>query len=595
MADQETKDAIQETALTVVQEQQSIVGGAMVGAAGTGVLAEGSQSQFDILEQIRDLQLRAVRGISDVATKIGQLVTLDKEAERRAREDATELAKENQGAPGVGGESIDIPPDPEAERQGGMLSGLLGKLGGFLLALPGVAFITRLLAPITAFFGRGGMLFKVFGRFGPIGLIIGGFALLYKYSDEIAKALAPALDKIKELLPKLKPVMDFLIMIGDFLIKNILEGIGGALTYVIEAITRVVDGFIMLFDGDILGGLNEIFGGIFDFVLAIPKAILETVINILTPLATAVGEFFTNLYNDIISYVNDVVTKIGDWFISLKDNIITFFVDAYNAVKQTITDAVQGAFNFISDIFNSIADFMSESYTKAKNFVTGLPDRILSFISNMFSPIIDFFNNIGNRIKMTINGVIDALPLPGFVKDKIRFDVEPTQDELDAETNNAFEKLEAPKVDSGEMSNNDQFFADINKHKDAIQKFMEETGQRLDLQATRFLYNDGMQMYSFKAPDGTNTLLSAKGFDGGAQENIDFIKSGASFKIIGNNTPNVTASDVAPIEAVETKPIVIQKGGDTNTASVQQKTDVYSGTLDTGVDSYHDRAAFNYT
>ena len=70
MADQETKDAIQETALTVVQEQQSIVGGAMVGAAGAGVLAEGSQSQFDILEQIRDLQLRAVRGINEVATKL---------------------------------------------------------------------------------------------------------------------------------------------------------------------------------------------------------------------------------------------------------------------------------------------------------------------------------------------------------------------------------------------------------------------------------------------------------------------------------------------------------------------------------------------
>ena len=38
---------------------------------------------------------------------------------------------------------------------------------------------------------------------------------------------------------------------------------------------------------------------------------------------------------------------------------------------------------------------------------------------------------------------------------------------------------------------------------------------------------------------------------------------------------------------------LIQKGGDTNTASVQQKTDVYSGSLDTGIDTYHDRAAFN--
>ena len=107
MADQETKDAIESTALTVVQEQQNIVGSAMVGAAGAGVLAEGSQSQFDILEQIRDLQLRAVRGISEVATKLGQMLTFDKEAERREREDATELAKEQSGDLGPGAEAGD--------------------------------------------------------------------------------------------------------------------------------------------------------------------------------------------------------------------------------------------------------------------------------------------------------------------------------------------------------------------------------------------------------------------------------------------------------------------------------------------------------
>ena len=143
------EDTIQSTALTVVQEQQNIVGGAMVGAAGAGVLDVGSQSTFDVLEQIRDLQLRAVRGISDVATKIGQLVTLDKDAERREREDATELAKERAGDDvGSGEEGQDVPPDPEAEKQGGMLTGALAKIGGFLLAIPGVGFIVKLFAPI---------------------------------------------------------------------------------------------------------------------------------------------------------------------------------------------------------------------------------------------------------------------------------------------------------------------------------------------------------------------------------------------------------------------------------------------------------------
>ena len=79
MADQETKDAIQSTALAVVEQQQTIVGGALVGASGAAALTDGgSQSQFDILEQLRDLQLRAVRGISEVSYKVSRNTDVEK-------------------------------------------------------------------------------------------------------------------------------------------------------------------------------------------------------------------------------------------------------------------------------------------------------------------------------------------------------------------------------------------------------------------------------------------------------------------------------------------------------------------------------------
>src|SRR6056300_940308 len=405
------------TALAVVEEQQKVVGNALVAASGSAVLAENTDSSTQILEQIRDIQVRTLRGISEIAKGIKDIFDLDKLQDRREREDATELAKENQmpEPPGPAGEG-DVS-EQEADKKAG---GIFAFLGG----LPGAGLFKKMFAPIMAFFGKGGLLVKLFGKFGPLGALILGFTLVYKYSDEIAKALAPALDGIKKLIPKLKPLIDFLLMVGDFLIKNILEGLGSVMKYVIDAVTRVVDGFKMLFDGDILGGLSE-------FVLAIPKAILETVINILSPLATAVGEFFTNLYNDIVTYVTDVITSIGNWFISLKNNIVQFFIDAYETVKTTITDAINGAFTFFADIFNSISDFFSDSFNKVKDFITGLPDKILGFVSNMFKPITNFFASIGNRIKEAINGIVDALPLPDFVKDKMKFNITPTQSELD--------------------------------------------------------------------------------------------------------------------------------------------------------------------
>ena len=589
MADQETKDAIQSTALTVVQEQQKVVGGALVGAAGAGALTEGSlDSQSQILEQIRDIQLKTLRGIREVANKIGDMLSFDQDEARRQRDQATELAKEQQGV-GAGGDVGQVEDNPEAEEKAGKLKGLLGMVGGFLGGLPGAGFISKIFAPILGFFGKGGMLVKLFGKFGPLGALILGFTLVYKYSDEIAKALAPALDGIKKLIPKLKPVTDFLLMVGDFLIKNILEGLGSVMKYVIDAVTRVVDGFKMLFDGDILGGLSEIFGGVFDFVLAIPKAILETVTNILSPLATAVGEFFTNLYNDIVTYVTDVVKSIGDWFVSLKDNIVNFFVTAYENAKTQITNDINGMLNFVSDIFNTVYNAIADAVTAVKLFVVGIPDRIMSFVSSMFDPIVDFFSGIGTSIKNAINGIIDSLPLPDFIKNKVKFDTEPT----DAEIAQGSEELKEDKTPQGKG-----IVAQIQENKDKIQAYASARGLPFDLESTMLMNRDlkpgqkptimfGSSQYSDMIPldkldKNTEAIISGEAMT--AQEQMKAEKG----------EPKVTMKDLPPVDSKSGETVVINKGGDTNTQVANAKTDVHSGKLDTGVDSYHDRHAFAF-
>jgi hypothetical protein len=576
--------AEESTALSIVETQQNIVGGAMVGATDSAMTIEPVERTTELLETLVEVQMQTNRALAAIFGTLRETLGLDKLQDRRAKEDQTELDKEGAGRL-VGG-------DPDDERPtAGEADKASGGIFGFFGALPGSGMIKKLFAPILAFFGKSGLLVKLFGKFGPLGALILGFTLVYKYSDEISKALAPALDKIKELIPKLQPVIDFLKKVGDFLIKTLLENIGGLLENVIDSITTIIDGFTMLFEGDIMGGLKTIFQGVFDFLLAIPKAIFNTVTDILSPIVGSVMTFFKDLYDSIVLYVTDLVTSIGNWFNELATNIVTFFVDAYNTVKTTITNAVQGAFNFISDIFNSISDFMSSAYTKAKNFVTSLPDKILGFIANMFSPIIDFFNAIGNRIKTTINGVIDALPLPGFVKDKIKFDVEPTQDQLDSETDKSFEKLEAPEV--GNVSLNDAYFEAIDKNKDAIMKFMEETGTRLDLKGSRFhTENRGEPTLRFEESDGTATIFSAKSFDDGPSDEIKIVKGYQSSKIAASGSATMNEDDLFDEGMNNNGSIMYTTNNyNTNNSSVANQTDVHSGSLDTGVDTYHDKHA----
>ena len=141
------------TALSVVEAQQNIVGGTLVGAAGAGVLAETpSDSTSQILEQIREIQTQTLRAVRSVADGIMEMVAFDKLQDRRALEDKTEDEKEaNLGAiPGAtpgGGENI---ADDADQKTGGFF--------GFLGGLPGAGFLKKIIAPITAFFGKSGLL-----------------------------------------------------------------------------------------------------------------------------------------------------------------------------------------------------------------------------------------------------------------------------------------------------------------------------------------------------------------------------------------------------------------------------------------------------
>jgi len=577
------------SALAVVEEQQKVVGSALVAASGTAVLAENTDTSTEILEQIRFIQNQTLRAIREVADGIMEMVAFNKLQDRRALEDKTEDEKENIGAlPGEtpgGGEQI---ADDADQKTGGFF--------GFIGGLPGAGFLKKIIAPITAFFGKSGLLVKLFGKFGPLGALILGFTLIYKYSDEIAAALAPAIDKIKLLITKMQPLIDFLMKVGDFLIKNLLEGIGKALEYVIDSVMKVVDGFIKLFSGDIIGGLKDIFGGLFDFIIAIPKAMYEQVVKILSPLVDEIKTFFTDIYDSIKLYITETIDKIGQFFIDLKDNIVQFFTDAYETVKTTITDAINGAFTFFADIFNSISDFFSDSFNKVKDFVTSLPDKILGFVSNMFSPITDFFTSIGNRIKEAINGIVDALPLPDFVKDKMKFNVTPTQSQLDEVSTGDASVAEKIALDEakglttiagkydfkdGVLQQNGQDFRAIGPG--FAEAVAEEIGEQVKVAYDKTNKRYVVVKQDMALSERTGTTIASPDVD-----MTDIIGTG--------NTTNVKlpVGDIPDLENDNQGAVVVNNNNyNTSNSSVSSQTDVHSGKLDTGIDPYFEKSANN--
>ena len=581
MAEEENQNI--STALAIVEKQQNIVGSAIVGASGTTLLAEKTDGQSQILEQLRDLQVRAVRGIRDVANRLGEMLTFDRDQARKEKEQRAELAKESDTTEMVGPD-IDTGQEEQQVEEG---KGKLQMIGQFFAGLPGVGFISKLFKPILAFFGKGGMLVKLFGRFGPLGAFILAATLIYKYADEIAKALAPAVDTIKAIIVKLQPVIDVIMKIADFLIKGIIKGIGEALSFVFGTVEKFIDGFKKLFSGDILGGISDIFEGIVRAVFAIPLMI----VNFLKPL----------------------------------------FMDLVNLIAEPWNKMVNAVHKYIANIFSSITNFFGGLFDSISDFITGIPEKIMGFVKNMFSPIIDFFAGIGDRIKTVVNGIIDSLPLPKFIKDKMKFETKATKaaDEVITETgikakyvDDTMTGMKRERVSAGGATMQEGFdeaqgekygTAEITKSGTGHYEYEKGIMTPKEFEEYRKLDTEG-QLAFLKSLDEEEqkrremimNLRDKKiAFD---KQNADYIKKykvdepefmGPDDQMLQDyfnekilRQPKTKMEDVGPVEPATAPVTQIVNSSPVNSQTNVASSTTHAGKLDTGIDPYHDRHAY---
>ena len=71
--------------------------------------------------------------------------------------------------------------------------------------------------------------------------------------------------------------------------------------------------------------------------------------------------------------------------------------------------------------------------------------KISNFIGDMFAPVFDFFKSIGTAIKRAINAVIDMLPVPDFVKNKLKLSTDAPATES-AEAPSFVKNLQGPTL-----------------------------------------------------------------------------------------------------------------------------------------------------
>ena len=141
--------------------------------------------------------------------------------------------------------------------------------------------------------------------------------------------------------------------------------------------------------------------------------------NVIEP----IGNFFSDLWQDI----KDIANSVADWFVQAWTDIKDFFVDTWNSIKEKASNTWDGIKNVFSTVGNwfhdkvisPVGDFFSGMWGKlkkgAKDAWSGIKD-VFSTVANFFGDIFskawkkvkDIFSTGGKIFDGIKDGIVDA-------------------------------------------------------------------------------------------------------------------------------------------------------------------------------------------
>ena len=252
------------------------------------------------------------------------------------------------------------------------------------------------------------------------GLIFGLLALatmFKKYGKEIAEVLTPIVDGIKTFF------------------KAFSDDIGPLFDRALDIVKTAFSGIIDIFKGLFTGDASTFFGGV-------KKIFFDFPIKLVSYIGDA---FFSLLENALAAFgiESEMVTNIKNTFRKLPESIEAGIQAAVTFITETIPQ-------FFTDMQDAVVDKAKSIVTSIKTFFTDAFDNIKTTFTETIEGIGNFFSNIGDKIKTVINGAIDALPLPQFIKDKLKFETKAMKEAGDmvSETG-GLEKYKTEGIDPG--------------------------------------------------------------------------------------------------------------------------------------------------
>ena len=320
-----------------------------------------------------------------------------------------------------------------------LLGGLVSKVLGPIAKEIAGNLIKNIAGAITG--GEtGGLLASIGSAFSGIASAVGPvLAVIGKISLVVGGALMAVINFIKMLTDGFSWLNEILMVVGVALaavgavilgapaavaaaIAGIVASVATVIVVIKEHWEEIGEFFSQLFE-NILNWASETLDGIFEYWSGVGEWWSE---NVITPIT----EFFTQLGEDISTWANETITNIqefwsgvGAWF---DENVCRpvgkFFSDLWDGIKQTASDLwdnIVGIWEGASTWFEEhVTDPLGKAFEAAAEFIKSVINGIISTVEGMVNAVIKAINWLItqlNKLKIDIpdNPITGALSI-GF-------------------------------------------------------------------------------------------------------------------------------------------------------------------------------------
>jgi len=312
-----------------------------------------------------------------------------------------------------------------------------------------VALVNQALQPLAeAALGVVQQLFPLIQQVLPalVQLVMSLVPIMIQLAQDVLVPLAPVVMSLVEafipLIQMVLPILIGLIQVLVPVITFLAQMLGGVLVFAIQTVVNIMkffqgvvkavgQGFMEFWTGFIqpaLSAIGAFFTSIFNdviqplfegfkFAIGLIASVFTLVFDgVIMPLLGVFGDFFRDLVKNIVEplskNMNFIFEGVGKAFDFVYNNVIEPALDAFGkAYEFVFENFIEPISDFITGAFEGVSENAKNIFTFISDFIKDTFENLVGFVKGPINSIIDFVNGLINSLN-TIK--IDLPPIPFF-------------------------------------------------------------------------------------------------------------------------------------------------------------------------------------